>query len=102
MGTREQLASLVRLAIAEHLGTTILLDDQLVNSDEARLRWFSQELRRAADDIQIIVFTCRPSGYLSASELVSSTRSTWGDGAVVAVDLNVAIQTGERSDRSGP
>lgn len=65
VGTREQLASLVRLAIAEHLGTAVVLDDQLVHSDEDRLRWFRTELERAAEKVQVVVFTCRPSDYLS-------------------------------------
>jgi hypothetical protein len=94
VGTREQLASLVRLAIAEHLETAVLLDDQLVHSDEQRLHWFSEELRRAADGIQIIVFTCRPSDYLTPTELrADNTAPVWGNGDVVALDLTRAIET---------
>jgi hypothetical protein len=33
VGTRDQLATLIRLAIAEHLRTALLLDDQLTQSD---------------------------------------------------------------------
>lgn len=47
-GTREQLATLLRLAIAGHLQTAVVLDDQLVHSDSARLTWFSARLRASA------------------------------------------------------
>jgi uncharacterized protein YhaN len=36
VGTREQLATIVRLAIAAQLKTAVLLDDQLVHSDKVR------------------------------------------------------------------
>ena len=40
VGTREQLSTLYRLSLAEYLGSTIVLDDQLVQSDENRMGWF--------------------------------------------------------------
>src|SRR5207247_5766540 len=44
VGTREQLATLLRLAIAGYLHTAVVLDDQLVHSDSERLGWFSERL----------------------------------------------------------
>ena len=40
IGTREQLSTLFRLCLAERLRSALLLDDQLVQSDPDRLRWF--------------------------------------------------------------
>src|SRR5207302_3141093 len=40
VGTREQLSTLYRLALAEYLSTTVVLDDQLVQSDGTRMDWF--------------------------------------------------------------
>jgi hypothetical protein len=67
VGTREQLATLIRLAIAAHLQTALVLDDQLVHSDSARLKWFQERLRSSVREHchQVIVFTCRPGDYLS-------------------------------------
>jgi len=69
VGTREQLATLMRLAIARHLHTALILDDQLVHSDPERLNWFRKQLRASASQhgYQVIVFTCRPADYLSAA-----------------------------------
>jgi uncharacterized protein YhaN len=93
VGTREQLASLVRLAIAKYVGTALLLDDQLVHSDEHRLRWFGGELRRAAREIQIIVFTCRPSDYLEPDEIAASEAPPdWEAGGITTIDLARAIR----------
>ena len=68
VGTREQLATLIRLAIAAQLETSLLLDDQLVHSDTERLGWFREELCKSARDRQhqIIVLTCRPGDYIAA------------------------------------
>lgn len=65
-GTREQLATLLRLVIAGHLRTAVVLDDQLVHSDSERLAWFSERLLESAHqhDHQVIIFTCRPGDYL--------------------------------------
>lgn len=46
VGTREQLSTLYRLSLAEYLGTTIVLDDQLVQSDDSRMDWFRALLTR--------------------------------------------------------
>lgn len=64
VGTRDQLATLLRLAIAESLGTAIVLDDQLVQTDPARLEWFRTALYQAAALVQVVVLTCRRSDYV--------------------------------------
>jgi DNA repair exonuclease SbcCD ATPase subunit len=68
-GTREQLSTLFRLCLAERLQSALLLDDQLVQSDPDRLRWFRHALRQTASvGVQIIVLTCRPDDYLEPAE----------------------------------
>src|SRR5208283_4415323 len=57
VGTREQLSTLYRLSLAEYLGSTIVLDDQLVQSDENRMEWFRALLTEKARSFQIVVFT---------------------------------------------
>ncbi|MFT3837932.1 MAG: AAA family ATPase [Myxococcaceae bacterium] len=71
VGTREQLATLLRLAIAESLGTAVVLDDHLVQTDPRRLEWFLNALQEAAKKIQVIVITCRPRDYEGATGLMS-------------------------------
>ena len=66
VGTREQLSTLYRLALAEYLRTTVVLDDQLVQSDGTRMDWFRALLAEKAHSFQIVVFTCRPDDYLAA------------------------------------
>ena len=87
VGTREQLATLIRLAIAGHLKTALILDDQLVHSDEERLRWFRETLRASAVDHghQVIVFTCRPGDYLQDGAVKGD------DPSFLVVDLHAAI-----------
>jgi hypothetical protein len=68
VGTREQLATLLRVTIAESLGAAIMLDDHLVQSDVSRLSWFRDLLRKAAAKTQIIVFTCKPDDYVSGDD----------------------------------
>lgn len=82
VGTREQLATLLRLAIAGYLQTAIILDDQLVHSDSARLQWFKMSLRESSrtHNHQVVVFTCRPGDYMDAV-----------DDAVTAVDLTAVV-----------
>ena len=69
VGTREQLSTLYRLCLAEYLGTTVVLDDQLVQSDVKRMDWFRALLAEKARTFQIIVFTCRPRDYVPASAM---------------------------------
>jgi chromosome segregation ATPase len=64
VGTREQLATLIRVILAEQLGHPVVLDDQLVQSDSERLRWFRDCLAEAAQKTQVIVLSCRKEDYL--------------------------------------
>ncbi|TVS08919.1 MAG: hypothetical protein EA417_21775 [Gammaproteobacteria bacterium] len=61
-GTREQLALLVRIGLAEVLGEDepwpLLLDDALVNTDPERIRQFQRVLFAASRRTQILFFTC--------------------------------------------
>lgn len=63
VGTRDHLATLVRMAIAVQLKSPLVLDDHLVHSDVARMEWFQEALEKAAEQTQIIVLTCRPQDY---------------------------------------
>ncbi len=65
-GTREQIALLLRLSIAEALNSFVILDDQLTQSDRGRLTWMRDLLGTASADIQIIVLTCHPDDYTMA------------------------------------
>lgn len=62
-GTREQIALLLRLSIAEALKSFVILDDQLTQSDRGRLTWMRDLLDQAAAKTQIIVLTCHPDDY---------------------------------------
>jgi hypothetical protein len=95
VGTREQLSTLYRLSLAEYLGSTIVLDDQLVQSDDNRMDWFRILLAEKARNFQIIVFTCRPEDYVVKGALVpeGSAVHTDSDGGFVrAVDLGRALR----------
>lgn len=95
VGTREQLSTLYRLSLAEYLGTTVVLDDQLVQSDDTRMDWFRALLAEKARAFQIIVFTCRPSDYLPANSIVPKGKTVYRDsdgGSIRAIDLARAIQ----------
>ena len=63
VGTQEQIALLLRLSIAESLDTFIVLDDQLTQSDPARMTWMRNLLEAAAARIQVVVMTCHPEHY---------------------------------------
>ena len=65
-GTREQIALLLRLSIAEAHDSFVILDDQLTQSDGGRLTWMRDLLGQAAAAIQIIVLTCHPDDYATA------------------------------------
>lgn len=95
VGTREQLSTLYRLCLAEYLGTTLVLDDQLVQSDAMRMDWFRALLAEKARTIQIVVFTCRPTDYIDVSDLPTSDEPMHKDSDenfVRAVDLERAIK----------
>ena len=95
VGTREQLSTLYRLPLAEYLSTTIVPDDQLVQSDDNRMDWFRALLRGKAHSFQIVVFTCRPSDYLAATSMVPSGSDFHTDtenGFIRAIDLERALR----------
>lgn len=102
VGTRDQLATLIRLAIAEELGSAIVLDDHLVHSDPERLSWFRQALVKAAVKAQVIVLTCRPQDYLSDAEMPETMPSLdRAGGAIRAVDL-ARVMTRYQSSAAQP
>ena len=74
IGTREQLAVLVRLGLAQLLleregeAPCLVLDDALVYADETRFETMKLILRRAARELQIIILTCRPRDYAGLAE----------------------------------
>lgn len=90
VGTRHHLSTLFRLAVAEQLGTTVVLDDQLVQSDIQTMAFFRDLLKEKAGSFQIVVLTCRPEEYLEPGEMPGrgdkAERDT-AEGIVRAVDL---------------
>ena len=82
VGTREQIALLLRLAIAEALGSFVILDDHLTQSDPGRMAWIRELLGEAAQKIQVVVMTCHPDAYLTGEAV----------GKVHAVDLTERIE----------
>lgn len=78
VGTIEQLATLIRLAIAANLRTAVVLDDQLVHSDSDRLAWFRDRLRASAETYghQIVVLTCRLEDHSETVELLDGSPVT--------------------------
>ena len=93
-GLKEQVATLVRLAIAQQLRSVVILDDQLAQTDVERVEFFRDLLREVAKDVQIIVLTCRPLDYLYDNELPPADRTCMAaTGSVVkAIDLSRAIE----------
>ena len=68
IGTREQLAVLIRLAYADLLSEAnhpvmVILDDALVNSDDERRDRMKAILYQAAKRFQIIILTCHGRDY---------------------------------------
>jgi hypothetical protein len=95
IGTCEQLSTLYRLSLAEYLSAAIVLDDQLVQSDDNRMDWFRALLTEKARSFQIIVFTCRPNDYLLPNAFVPQGSTVYADtdgGFVRAVDLVRALR----------
>lgn len=66
VGTRDQLATLIRLTLAAQLQSVLVLDDQLAHSDTERMAWFRRRLRDSSvnNQHQIIVVTCRLDDYV--------------------------------------
>jgi hypothetical protein len=95
VGTREQLSTLYRLSLAEYLQATVVLDDQLVQSDDSRMGWFRTLLNEKAHIFQIVVFTCRPCDYLATTSMVPDGSSFYTDtdnGFIRAIDLERALR----------
>lgn len=95
VGTREQLSTLYRLALAEYLQTTVVFDDQLVQSDGNRMDWFRALLAEKARFFQIIVLTCRPSDYLGTATPVldrPNAHADQADGFIRTIDLEQMVQ----------
>jgi uncharacterized protein YhaN len=93
VGTREQLSTLYRLSLAEYLGSTVVLDDQLVQSDNVRMDWFRALLRDKARSFQIVVLTCREDDYLSEAAMPRGVCSMDSEGGLVrAVNLERVIR----------
>jgi hypothetical protein len=77
------------------LRATVVLDDQLVQSDDGRMDWFRVLFNEKAHMFQIIVFTCRPSDYLAATSIVPDGPGTHTDtdnGFIRAIDLERALK----------
>jgi uncharacterized protein YhaN len=67
-GTREQIAVLVRLAMAALLAergraAPVILDDALVYCDDERIEQMFIALNRAGQNQQVIVLTCRARAF---------------------------------------
>lgn len=67
-GTQEQIALLVRLAFARLLANAgtpapVILDDAIVYTDDNRIETVFDALTRQAQDLQIIVFSCRQKAF---------------------------------------
>lgn len=92
IGTRDQLSTIFRLSLAEQLQSTVLLDDQLTQSDHERLKWLRGLLKKLATTTQIIVLTCRPSDYLLPEELSQGAASAT-DSSIRSIDLLDIIGT---------
>jgi hypothetical protein len=93
-GTQDQLATLLRLCIAEQLRSAIVLDDHLTHSDASRIGWFSSVLRAAAQQVQIVLITCRPADVLTPDEFPRGDESIHAAaaGLLRAVDLSRVIR----------
>lgn len=103
IGTRDQLATLIRLVLAALLKTVVVFDDQLSQSDPGRLAWFRDRLRESVrtNEHQIIVITCRPLDYVRSEELPvpPSDRFEGDEGRLVVINLEQHFQV---SDQEGP
>ncbi len=86
VGTREQLSTIFRLTLAEKLNSAVMLDDQLTQTDSLRMAWLRDLIRVVTRQIQVVVFTCRPSDYVLPEEMNSA--------AVHSIDLEQAIKRG--------
>lgn len=95
VGTRDQLATIIRLALAALLKTVVVFDDQLTQSDCHRVAWFRDQLRQSVREHghQIIVITCRPLDYVRQDELPQppADRFEGDEGRLVVMDLEKLV-----------
>lgn len=90
IGTREQIAVLVRLGLAQLLreregeAPCLILDDALVYADETRLETMKAILQRASRELQIIILTCRPRDYRGLEARVIRLEDTLRPAAAMA------------------
>lgn len=91
-GLKEQLATILRVSVAEQLRGVLVLDDHLTQTDPGRLAWFRDFLREAAQSIQIVVITCRPLDYLDTTEMPPPGEAVFDAERLRAVDLGRAIR----------
>ena len=100
VGTRAQLAVLLKLSIADQMRSTVVLDDHLVHTDAIRLDWFQDALRKIAVNIQVIVITCRLQDYLSVVGLPADGQTTvdLAAGTIRAVDMAEAVDRFGKAD----
>jgi hypothetical protein len=91
VGTRDHLATLVRLAIALQLQSAIVLDDHLVHTDLGRLSWFQGALAQAAAHTQVLVLTCRPLDYVPADALPTDGAARTLPSGTRVIDLSKVI-----------
>jgi DNA repair exonuclease SbcCD ATPase subunit len=87
-GLKEQLATLLRISVAQQLRCALVLDDHLTQTDPTRIEWFRDVLRSAATSVQFVVLTCRPTDYLRPHELTSSPTEPH----VRVIDLGAVIR----------
>jgi uncharacterized protein YhaN len=64
-GTLDQIFLSFRLAVMDHLDENhetlpLLLDEALINCDEARLQKSGEILKKTAERRQVFLFTCHP------------------------------------------
>jgi AAA domain len=91
-GVQDQLATILRLAIAEYLGTALVLDDHLAQTDPGRVAWFRELLLQVGQRAQIVVLTCRPEDYLREGEQPGDGQAVRDSGALRAIDLTRVIR----------
>lgn len=92
VGTRDHLATLIRLALATQLHAPVVLDDHLVHSDATRMAWFRTALAAAAKETQVLIITCRPLDYVSDADLPKRGQAVAERGGVRVVDLEQVIR----------
>lgn len=85
IGTREQLAVLIRLAYADLLSeagepVTVILDDALVNSDDERRERMKAILYQAAQRYQIVLLTCHGREYRDTGGTFVRLENALGEG----------------------